>query len=68
VSVVDLGPHQRMMPDEALAQAAREDWSHVVICGFHVDDEKIVVRSSHMSREFALWIAEFAKLHIMDRL
>ncbi len=66
--IVDLGPHERMTVDEALASAAREPWENVLIIGFHVDDGSLVVRSSHMSREFALWIIEHAKLHIMDRL
>ena len=68
MSVVDLGPHERMTPEQALAQAARENWRDVIICGFHKDDETIVVRSSNVTREFALWIMEHAKLHILDRL
>lgn len=66
--IIDLGPHERMTPGQALEVAAREDWEHVIICGFHVDDGRVVLRSSHVSREFALWIIEHAKLHVMDRL
>lgn len=68
MSVVDLGPHERMTPAEALATASREEWDNVFICGFHADSGELVIRSSHMSREFALWIVEHAKLHVMDRL
>lgn len=66
--IIDLGPHERMTPEQALAAAAREPWENVIVCGFHKDGEEIVVRSSHISREFALWIAEHLKLHIMGRL
>jgi hypothetical protein len=67
-TVVDLGPHERMTPEQALSSASREAWENVLICGFHVDSGEIIVRSSHMTREFALWIIEHAKLHAMDRL
>lgn len=66
--VVDLGPHERMTPEQTLAQVTREPWENVIVIGFHKDGESIVVRSSHMTREFALWTMEHAKLHIMDRL
>ena len=66
--IIRLGPHERMTPTEAFAACSQEEWSNVLICGFHEDDGDIVVRSSHMSREFALWIIEHAKLHVMGRL
>lgn len=66
--LIDLGPHDRMSVDETFAAAAREPWEKVIICGFHKDGDDIVVRSSHISREFALWIAEHLKLHILGRL
>ncbi|PWJ88378.1 hypothetical protein C8D77_111101 [Mesorhizobium loti] len=66
--VVELGPHNKMTPEEALAYSSRESWDQVIIVGFHKDDDDFVVQSSHMSREFALWIAEHLKLHVMDRL
>jgi hypothetical protein len=66
--VVELGPHDKMTPEEALAYSKRESWDNVIVVGFHKDDGSLVVRSSHMSREFALWIAEHLKLHVMDRL
>lgn len=68
MSVVDLGPHERMTPEQALAIAAREDWESIIICGFHKDDGELVVRSSHISREFSLWIAEHLKLWVLGRL
>lgn len=66
--IIDLGPHERMTVEQVFATASREPWDKVIICGFHKDSEDIVVRSSNVSREFALWIAEHLKLHIMDRL
>lgn len=66
--VIELGPHERMTIAEAFAAAGREDWEDVLICGFHKDCGELVVRSSHMSREFFLWIAEHLKLHILGRL
>lgn len=68
MSVIELGPHERMTPDEALAAASREEWEDVIIVGFHKDDGSLAVRSSHMSREFSLWIAEHLKLYAMNRL
>lgn len=68
MSVVELGPHARMTPEEALAEASREPWENVMIVGFHKDHGPIVVRSSHMTREVALWIIEHAKLHVLDQL
>lgn len=66
--LIDLGPHDRMTPEQALAYAAREKWDKVIICGFHEGGEDLVVRSSHMSREFALWIEAHLKLWILGRL
>lgn len=66
--IVDLGAHTNMTPAEALAVAARKDWEQVLIIGFCEGNDKLVSLSSHMTREKALWIIEFAKLYIMDRL
>lgn len=66
--IVNLGPHDRMTPAELFASVQREPWETAMVIGFHEDDGSIVVRSSHMTREFALWIVEHAKLHVMDRL
>ena len=66
--VVDLGAHSNMTPEEALTVAARRPWEKVMVIGFTEDSESIVVISSHMIRESALWIIEHAKLHAMDRL
>ena len=67
-NIIELGPHDKMTPDEALAYARREPWERVIVVGFHDDHGGLVVRSSHMSREQALWIAESLKLHAMDML
>lgn len=66
--VIDLGPHSRMTPEQALAYAAREKWDKVIICGFHEGEVELVVRSSSMNREVALWIAVHLKLWILGPL
>ncbi len=66
--VIELGSHDHMTVEQALTVASREPWEQVIVCGYHKDGEEIVVRSSHISREFALWIAEHLKLQIMGRL
>lgn len=66
--VVELGPHANMTPEQALAYSAREPWENVIVVGFHKDSGDLVVRSSAMSRQFSLWIAEHLKLHAMDQL
>lgn len=65
--LIELGPHSKMTPHEALAFCQREEWSHVLIIGFHATGEgSLIMRSSHVSREFANWILDHAKLKIMD--
>lgn len=64
--VVELGPHTKMTPEQALAFSAREDWESVVIVGFHTGSGQLVVRSSVLSREACLWIAEHLKMHVLD--
>ncbi len=66
--MINLGPYDRMTPAELFSAVAREPWEKAMVIGFHIEDGSIVVRSSHMTREFALWIIEHAKLHVMDRL
>jgi hypothetical protein len=66
--VIHLGPHSNMSPEQALAQASREQWDEVIIVGYHRDSADLVVRSSHMTRRDALWIAEYLKLHALDQL
>ena len=44
MSVIELGPHERLTPQQALEQAAREKWEKVIICGFHEGAEDLVVR------------------------
>ena len=64
-NIVELGPHSKMTPNEALAYSAREDWEDVIIVGYHNGGD-FAVRSSHMSREASLWIAEQLKIHVLD--
>jgi hypothetical protein len=66
--IVDLGAHTNMTPEEALAVAQRRPWQKVLIIGFTEDSDGLVVMSSHMHRESALWIIKHAELHAMDRL
>lgn len=68
MSVIELGAHDRMTPEQVLALCVREQWEKVIICGYHKDDNTLVVRSSHMTRETAFWIAEHLKLHALDSL
>jgi len=64
-NIVDLGPHNNMKPEECFAVCAREEWSDVLVLGFQDDADGVVIRSSHLTREFALWIIEHAKQKIM---
>ena len=64
-AVVELGAHDNMTCEEALALASREEWDEVMIVGYHKGDPSLVVRSSAMKRRDAVWLAEFAKLHAM---
>lgn len=66
--VVELGPHTNMTPEQALAYSAREAWESVIVVGYHKDSDGLIVRSSAMTRQESLWLAEHLKLHAMDRL
>lgn len=67
--VIELGAHANMTPQEALTLAAREEWTNVIIAGYHKDDRgKMILRSSAMPRQDALWILEHAKLVAMGVL
>jgi len=68
MAIIELGPHDRMTPEEVLSQVGREAWDRVIVVGYHKDDDVFVVRSSEMSRQDALWIAEHLRLHALDRL
>ena len=66
--IYELAPHDRMTPQEALATAQRQKWDKVIVFGFREGDETLSVSSSHISREFALWMTEHLKLYVMGRL
>lgn len=66
--VVDLGAHENMTVPEALAVATRKPWENVIVLGYAEGSNGLVVVSSHMPRETALWLIEHAKLHVLDRL
>jgi len=63
--VVEFGPHTRMTPEEALTLCSREEWDEVIIIGYRKDSPDFATRSSHMSRECALWLVEHAKMHVL---
>jgi hypothetical protein len=64
--VIDLGPHDNMTPEQALAVASREEWEGVIVLGYQPDSDALILRSSHMTREQALWIVEHARLRVLD--
>ncbi len=66
--VIDLGANENMTPEQALAVAARKPWEKVLIVGFTEDADGLVVMSSRMPRESALWIARHLDLHIIGQL
>lgn len=66
-NVTLMPPSDSMSPEQALAAAARRPLKSVVIVAEHEDGD-LVVMSSKMNREFALWLVEHAKLHVMDLL
>ena len=66
--IVSLGAHDRMTPEETLALVSREQWDSVLVCGFHSGSTALVIRSSAMSREEALWLVEHTKLAVLDKL
>jgi hypothetical protein len=65
-NVVELGPHSKMTPEQALAYCSREQWDDVIIIGYHKSAKSLSIRSSHMSRECTLWLAEHFILSVLD--
>lgn len=65
--VIELGPHERMTPEEAIAEAAKNNWEDVVILGFERGNENLTIMSSRMSREWANWIADHFKDYCRKR-
>ena len=63
--VYQLGAHERMSVEEALAQALREanTYERVLIVATNSEEKNLVIRSSAMSREEAAWLAKSAELH-----
>lgn len=66
--IIEVGPHTRMTPEQALTFCSREQWSDVAIIGYHKGDRLLVVRSSAMTRADALNLYEQAKLHALGVL
>lgn len=67
-NVTELGPHNKMSPEQALAVAGRKQWSEVMILGYELPNNSFVVMSSRMTRESANWLVDHAKLWCLDRL
>ncbi len=67
-SVIEFGPHTKMTPQEALALCQREDWDSIIIAGYEGPEKDFIVRSSALSREEALWLAEHLRLHALNLL
>jgi len=63
--VVELGPHDNMTPEQALAYSSRETWESVAIVGYLGSGEFEVV-SANMTRERMLWMAEQLKMHAVS--
>lgn len=66
--IVELGPHTKMTPEQALAYCMRENWEDVIIVGYKTSGPDLVTRSSAMTREKALWLTEHLRLHVLDLL
>lgn len=64
-NVVELGAHERMKPEEALALTIRENPPEVLIL-FYDHAGVFGMRSSNMSRKDALWILETAKDDVLS--
>lgn len=57
-SVIQLNAHENMTPEQCLSYAARnaEDYDDVIIVGVDKISGQVILNSSHMSREFAVFI------------
>lgn len=63
------GAHERMSVDECLEFCRRNaaEYQDVIVIGYNHDND-LVVRSSHMSRECANFMLDFAKMHALKML
>jgi hypothetical protein len=57
--VIQLDPHNNLTVEECLAYSHRQadDYSDVITLGYSKDSGQMIVVSSNMSREQALWLA-----------
>lgn len=55
--VIQLNAHENMTPSECLSYAARnaDDYQDVIIIGVD-QDGRVMMNSSHMTREFAVFV------------
>lgn len=63
--LIELPAHERMTPEQCLAVCAREPWERVIVVGYQEGRGDVVLRSSGMTREQALWIVEWARRHAL---
>ena len=52
--------------EQALASAGQQPLEDAIIIGTDKDTRKLVIRSSKMSRESALWLIEHARMHVLN--
>ena len=65
MSVVKVFPaHSRMTVEQALGSLSHLELTKVLIVGYTLENN-LVIRSSNMPRETALWLLEKAKLHAL---
>lgn len=64
-NVYQLGAHERMTVEEALAQSTREadEYESVLIVAVEKETKNLIVRSSALTREAAAWLSKRAELH-----
>lgn len=67
--VVNFPVSSNLSVEQVLAAVTKEqkDFSQVLIIAIDADEE-IIVRSSHMTRQDALWLVESGRLHALGLL
>ncbi len=66
--VVELNANDNKTPEQALAVAARRPWETVIIAGYTEESDDLVIITSKVSRESALWIIRHLDLHVLGQL
>jgi hypothetical protein len=63
--IINLEPHDRMTPKEALTVAQREEWSDILIVGWQGQGDFRFL-FSRMSHEQANWLIDRMKIRIHE--